>query len=135
DLMNIKAHHAGAILNLFEKWLDERIGSIAHDADAARAWQDLADQLEVLRRQLGRGCRQARDVALRPREVGDQSSRNRIAGRSHDDRDVACRVLCGDHCRRLRGYDDVDLAANQFLGHADEAIDSSTSLMKLKLDG
>ena len=45
--MNIKAHHAAAISNLFEKRLDERIGGIAHNADAACAWQTLADQLEI----------------------------------------------------------------------------------------
>ena len=36
DLVNVKAHHPGAALNLLKERLGERIGDIGHYADATR---------------------------------------------------------------------------------------------------
>ena len=133
DLMDFKAHIWGALLNLLEKGLHERIVGIAQNAHAARPRYDLGDQFEALCRRLGGGGGQSGEIAVRPRKVADQPRRDWIACH-HDDGNVAGRILCRMGGRGLYRDDDIDLAANQFRRQFGEASDLALRRSDLDLD-
>jgi hypothetical protein len=111
--MDFEMHQWGALMDLLEKGLHERIVGIAQKAHAARSWLDLGDQFEALGRQLGSGAGQSGEIAVWARKIGDQLRRDWIACH-HDDGNVARRILRRIDGRGLYRDEDIDLAANQF---------------------
>ena len=86
----------------------------------------LVKQREPLGRQLDVHAAQARDVAARPGEIGDEAVPDRVADADEDDRDRRGCAFCRQ-CRRgaAAGRDQLDLAADQIGGQRGQPIITS----------
>ena len=80
-------------------------------ATRRRAWYQLLEKLQPLRRKLDRHVRNAGYVAAGPRQAVDQAGAHRIAGgKYHDGQGGSC---LGCKRRRVTDcHDDIDLARN-----------------------
>ena len=73
-------------------------------------------QLEMLARQLAAKAGEAREVATRPGETGDEAVSDRVPGPGKDDRDCRGRVLRRSGRGIALGNDQVDLALDKVGG-------------------
>ena len=100
-----------------------RIGRSREKRDARERRQHLLKDLKPLADEIGKNGGQSGDVAARSRQACDHSRLDRIDGGDEDDGHCAGGVACRQHCRRARGHDHVDLAADQFGREVGELLD------------
>ena len=101
-------------LDLLEKRLRERIGSVGERRDPSRRRQDFTDQLDAFARQLRTDASQPSDISARPGKALYKAGFDRIADQRHDNRYIARRLPCGARGRREPGNDDISLESDQF---------------------
>src|SRR5437764_6645463 len=85
------------------------------DSDPTDPRNGLREQFQTLADELRGEAGQPRDIAVRPREAGDEPALNWIANSSEDNGDSASRLLghTGAECASS-GQDDIHLERNQF---------------------
>src|SRR5262249_5025433 len=91
-----------------------RIGSVAKDSHACRAWRDLLEQLQPFPAQTVFEQQKAGGVAAWPGQAINEAAADRIdSSREHDWHGAACLLQCAHGCSG-RGQDHVGHERNQF---------------------
>jgi len=76
----------------------------------------LLGQFDALARQLGHEGAEARDIAARPRQAGDNAHAEWLSNRGHRDRNRFGGILRGLGGRRAARHDQIDMKPDQFFG-------------------
>jgi hypothetical protein len=86
---------------------------ITHDGQSPQTGDNLAQQVEPFGGKISLLVRQARHIATRARQAGDQPGADRVPRRRKDDWDRRGCILSGDDWRGTRRDDDIDPEANK----------------------
>src|SRR5215831_10101260 len=113
---NLKPEHASGRLQVSRLIMRLCVfcGGIQQHADCFRLRQQIAQQSQLVRVQLGQEKMHASDVAARSVETGNEAKFDRISAACEDDWDRRCGSLCGQCRRRSSGRDDYHLTPHQF---------------------
>src|SRR5262245_6061449 len=90
-----------------------RIGRLLEDCNPSGVGHDLLQYFQPLPRQFRGHDGEPGDVAARARQTCDQAAFQRVARRSHDDRDALRCALRGADRSGAANYDDIDLRPQQ----------------------
>src|SRR5215510_9630917 len=88
-------------------WLPE-------DSDPTDPRNGLRELFQTLGDELRAEAGEPRDIAARPRKVGDEPAPNRIGGNNEDNGEDPGRLLGGQGGARGSGHDDINVERNQF---------------------
>ena len=104
---------AGRLVHVSDDGLGIRIARVHQEGDHPGLRNQLGQQLELLGRQFDGEGAEAREVAARPGDTGDQAVPDRVVDAGENDRDRRGRVLRRACCRDGARRDHVDLAADE----------------------
>ena len=124
-LQNTEVHplRARRFLHMSDDALGRQVIRVHQQGDHPGLRNQLQQLLEQFGHQLGEHQADAREVAARPRESGDQADRNRVADGVEEDRDRRGRVLRRERRRvAALGHDHVDLAGDEVGGQRGQPI-------------
>src|SRR6516162_2913019 len=108
-----------------------RIGRLLEDCNANGLRHDLLEQFEPLHGQFRGHDGEPGYVAARARQTCDQAAFQRVARRSHDDRDALRCALRGADRSGSADYDDIDLRPQQIADQRGYRFDIITIMAKL----
>src|SRR5215510_6572316 len=108
-----------------------RIGRLLEDCNANGLRHDLLEQFEPLHGQFRGHDGEPGYVAARARQTCDQAAFQRVARRSHDDRDALRCALRGADRSGAADYDDIDLRPQQIADQRGYRFDIITIMAKL----
>src|SRR5215475_8784461 len=108
-----------------------RIGRLLEDCNLSGFWHDLLQYFQPLHRQFRGQEGEPGRVAARARQTRDQAAFQRVARRSHDDRDaLRCALRAADRSGAA-DYDDIDLRPQQIADQRGYRFDIITIMAKL----
>src|SRR6516225_7008432 len=107
------------------------IGRLLEDCNANGLRHDLLEQFEPLHGQFRGHDGEPGYVAARARQTCDQAAFQRVARRSHDDRDALRCALRGADRSGAADYDDIDLRPQQIADQRGYRFDIITIMAKL----
>ena len=113
---------ARRFLHVSDDALGLRIVRVHQQGDHPGLGNQLGKQLEPLGRQLDDEDADAREVAARPGETGDQAGRDRVVAADEDDRDRRGRVFAASADSAAARRDQIDLAADEVGGQCGQPI-------------
>src|SRR5215468_9897223 len=108
-----------------------RIGRLLEDGNPNGLRHDLLEQFEPLHGQFRGHDGEPGYVAARARQTCDQAAFQRVARRSHDDRDALRCALRGADRSGTADYDDIDLRPQQIADQRGYRVDIITIMAKL----
>src|SRR6516165_5946739 len=108
-----------------------RIGRLLEDCNANGLRHDLLEQFEPLHGQFRGHDGEPGYVAARARQTCDQTAFQRVARRSHDDRDALRCALRGADRSGTADYDDIDLRPQQIADQRGYRVDIIPIMAKL----
>src|SRR5262252_2770092 len=108
-----------------------RIGRLLEDCNPSGFGRDLLQYFQPLHRQFRRQEGEARRVAARTGQTPDYAAFQRVARRSHDDRDALRCALRGADRSGAADYDDIDLRPQQIADQRGYRFDIITIMAKL----
>src|SRR5262245_61312320 len=111
-----------------------RIGRLLENCNPSGFWHDLLQYFQPLHRQFCGHEGEPRRVAARARQTCDQAAFQRVARRSHDDRDTLRCALRGADRSGAADYDDIDLRPQQIADQRGYRVDIITIMAKLVSD-